>query len=87
MWKIIQLDEFLEGYKTVEIVLSDSTLVFREPTVEDMQKHGNDIIKLLKKNILEGEWEIFETIYNTKMTRTQQEDIIKQIFEGLGLVS
>lgn len=86
MSKVINLQEFLDWYKTVTIQYwKDQSILIREPRAKELINQ-KDIISVIQKNVLKGEWSDFEKIFNWEMTQHQQESILKEIFEGLGLV-
>jgi hypothetical protein len=58
--KKINLEEFLEGYKTVEITLLDKKRIFREPRVIDLKLQTDSLLKAM---LIEGEWSDFYAIF------------------------
>lgn len=79
----INLQEFLDWYKTSEVVLWEKKRVFREPKMKDMKMN---IQEMLKKYCIEWNAEEFLNIVNNQITRSQQSELIKGILKDLGLV-
>lgn len=84
---VINLKEFMEWYKTTEVVLWDKKRVFREPTIEDLLKieKQEDVWKLIEWLIME--WtleELDKELY--KLTKSQKEAFMTQLLSDLGLV-
>ncbi|MDR3169783.1 MAG: hypothetical protein LBU27_08875 [Candidatus Peribacteria bacterium] len=78
--KTINLEEFLNGYKTVEITLEDKKRIFREPKVVEL-KLGVNTAELLRRMLIEGEWSAFYEIFMGELSMSQQDELIKQIFD------
>ena len=47
---MINLQEFLDGYKTSEVVLGDKKWIFREPKMKDINL---SVMKILEKYCIE----------------------------------
>lgn len=80
---MINLQEFLDGYKTSEVELWDKKRKFREPKMKDINL---SIMEILEKYCIEWEWsELFELI-NNELPIGKQKELIQKILEDLGLV-
>lgn len=84
---VINLKEFIDWYKTTEVVLWDKKRVFREPTIEDLLKIENqeDVSKLIESLIIE--WtlpDLDQELY--KLTKSQKEAFMTKLLSDLGLV-
>lgn len=83
----IDLKDFMNWYKTTEVVLWDKKRVFREPTIEDLLKINNqeDIGKLIEWLITEWTLEdLDKELY--KLTKSQKELFMTKLLSDLGLV-
>lgn len=79
----INLQEFLDGYKTSEVELWDNKWKFREPIMKDLKMN---VQEMLKKYCIEWDVEKFFDIVNNQLARSQQTELIKGILKELGLV-
>ena len=80
---VINLQEFIDWYKTSEVELWDNKRKFREPMMKDMKMN---IQEMLQKYCIEWDVEKFFDIVNNQLTRSQQSELIKGILKDLGLV-
>lgn len=78
----INLQEFIEGYKTSEVILKDKRRTFREPRIIDLSK---PVLELLQIGCIEGEWSDFLSILENELTASKQKEVIEQILQDLGL--
>lgn len=79
----IDLQTFLDGYKTTEVVLWDKKRVFREPALKDMQLKIQD---MLEKYCLEGDTKEFFDIITKDMPISKRQEVLNTILNELGLV-
>ena len=80
---MINLQEFLDWYKTSEVELWEKKWVFREPKIKDIKMRVND---MLRKYCIEWEPDEFFDIVENQLTRSQQTELVKTILKDLGLV-
>jgi len=80
---MIDLKEFLEGYKTSEIVLGGQKRVFREPSIKDLKMNISDI---LEKYCIEGNFKEFKKYVFEEIPMSKQNELINKVLEELGLV-
>jgi len=80
---VINLQEFLDGYKKSEVCLWDKKRVFREPKMKDSKL---SVMKLLELYCIEWERKEFLDILENDLPISKQKEIIKRILEELGLV-
>jgi len=79
----IDLQTFLDGYKTAEVVLGDKKRVFREPALKDM---GLKIQDMLEKYCLEGDTKELLEIITKDMPISKRQEVLNSILNELGLV-
>lgn len=80
---MLNLQEFLDGYKKSEIEYWDKKRVFREPKMKDTKL---SVIDILEKYCIEWDWEEFKTILNEEIPASKQKELIEKILWDLGLV-
>lgn len=80
--KMINLQEFLDGYKTSQVNLWEKVWKFREPKMKDAKL---PIKQMLEKYCIEWDWKELLDILQTDIPLSQQKEIIKKILEELGL--
>ena len=78
----INLQEFIEGYKTSEVILKDKRRTFREPRIIDLSK---PVLEILQIGCIEGEWSEFSSLLETELTASKQKEVIEPILQELGL--
>ena len=79
----INLQEFLDGYKTSEVELWDKKWKFREPKMKDVNL---SVMQILENYCIEWSWEEFKEIINNDLPISKQKEIIENILKDLGLV-
>ena len=80
---MINLQEFIDGYKTSEITFWDKVWKFREPKMKDSKL---PIMKMLETYCLEWDWNELLQILETELPIHQQKELISKLLEELGLV-
>jgi len=78
---MINLQEFLDGYKKSEIELWDKKRVFREPKMKDL---GLSVLQMLEKNCIEGDCDEFKEILKD-LPMGKHKEVIETILKDLGL--
>lgn len=78
----IDLQTFIEGYKTSEIVHGDLKWKFREPKLKDLEK---PVMQILEIGCIEGEWSAFKTFLEEEMPASKQKEFLEEILKELGL--
>lgn len=79
----INLQDFIDWYKTSEVCLWDKKRVFREPKMKDSKL---SVMKLLELYCIEWERKEFLDILENDLPISKQKEIIKSILQELGLV-
>lgn len=79
---MINLQEFLDGYKTSEVVLGDKKWVFREPKMKDINL---SVMKILETYCIEWKRKEFMEIISTEMPISKQKQVLENILKDLGL--
>lgn len=80
---MINLQEFIDWYKTSEVELWDKKRKFREPMMKDSKL---PIMKMLEKYCMEWDWNELLQILENDIPISQQKELVKKILEDLGLV-
>ena len=80
---MINLQEFLDGYKKCEISLNDKKWVFREPNVIDLWLGA---LEILEKYCLEWDFAEFKKYLLAEIPNSKQKELLNQIMTELGLV-
>lgn len=82
----IDLQNFLDWYKTYEVVLGEKKWVFREPSIRTLlkikDKQGAEA--LVKDILLEGSLEELDEVLN-QMTLEKKETFFEALLKELGL--
>lgn len=81
---MINLQEFLDGYKKSEIELWDKKRVFREPKMKDLWKMP--LMEMLETYCIEWERSEFEYILNNELSVSKQKELMEKLLGDLGLV-
>lgn len=79
---MINLQEFLDWYKTSEVVLGGKKWVFREPKMKDINL---SVMKMLETYCIEGKWKEFWEIVNIELPISKQKEVLETILKDLGL--
>ena len=82
MANVINLEEFLEGYKKSEVVLWDKKRVFREPKMKDVWLSA---MWVLETYCIEWDFKEFEDILNNDLPVSEHKELIEKILHDLGL--
>ena len=81
---MINLQEFLDGYKKSEIELWDKKRVFREPKMKDLWKLW--LMEMLETYCIEWERSEFQDILNNELSVSKQKELMEKLLGDLGLV-
>lgn len=81
---MIDLKEFIEWYKSVEVDFWAKHRKFREPKLKDLD---NSVEKLLEINCIEWDWWEFVKYLNEEMPISKQKDFLNTLLQELGLMS
>lgn len=79
---MINLQEFIDGYKTCEITLGDKRWVFREPKIKDTKL---TFLQILEKYCMEGDWLEFKKVIDTELPVSKQKEVLELLIKELGL--
>lgn len=79
---MINLQEFIDGFKKCEIQLGDKVWVFREPKICDINLW---FLEMLEKYCIQGEYKEFKNILDNELPITKQKEVIELIVKELGL--
>lgn len=82
----IDLQNFLDWYKTHEIIFGEKKWIFREPSIRTLlkikDKQGAE--QLVKEILLEGSYEELDEVLN-QMTLEEKEAFFEALLKELGL--
>lgn len=78
----INLKEFIEGYKTSEVVCGELRRKFREPKLKDLDR---PIMEILELGCIEGDRSAFKTFLEEELPVSKQKEFLDQILKDLGL--
>lgn len=79
---VINLKEFIDGYKTSEVVCGELRRKFREPKLKDLDR---PIMEILEFGCIEGDWSAFKTFLEEELPVSKQKEFLDQILKDLGL--
>ena len=81
----INLQDFMVGYKTHEVVFGDKKWVFREPSIRTLLiKSQEGAEKLLKEILIEGSYEELDEALSN-LTLEKREAFYQTLLKELGL--
>lgn len=82
----IDLQHFLDGYKTHEVVFGDKKWIFREPSIKTLLtiKDQQGAEQLVKEILLQGTYEDLDEVLN-QMTVEKKEAFFEALLKELGL--
>lgn len=82
----INISDFLNGYKTHEVIFGDKQWLFREPSIKTLLslKDQQGAEKLVKEMLLEGSYEDLEVALN-ELTMERKTEFLNILLKELGL--
>lgn len=82
----INLQDFMQGYKTHAVVFEDKKRTFREPSIKMLLniKDKNGAESLVKEILIEGSYEELDTVL-ANLTLEKREEFYTALMKELGL--